>query len=270
MLKLASGTTAHGYQWYHRDPETMAAFFAPAAVSPTLDTPLRYLAWAEMDREPLSYFHRTGPIGQFFAEFSGPRAKKEIAVIGLGTGTLASYGEPTQSFLFFDIDPDVEKVARTYFTYLENCRAQWGIVLGDARLQMNQARPRQFQLIIVDAFNSDAIPVHLLTREALELYLQKLSEDGILALHISNRYLNLEPVLGNLADALGLVGLFQFDRDVAGKPGKTASQWVLLARRKEDLGNLAQDPRWRPIERRPPLGVWTDDYSNVLSVFRWK
>jgi spermidine synthase len=223
-----------------------------------------------MDREPLSYYHRTGPIGQLFAELSGPEAKQEIAVIGLGTGTLASYGEPGHSFLFFEIDPDVAKVARTYFTYLENCRAQWGIVLGDARLQLNQAKPGQFDLIVVDAFNSDAIPVHLLTREALELYLQKLSVNGIVALHISNRYLNLEPVLGNLADALGLAGLFQFDRDVARKPGKSASQWVLLARGKEDLGNLAHDRRWRPLERRPPLGVWTDDYSNVLRVWRWR
>src|SRR5207248_1605872 len=137
----------------------------------------------------LSYYHPTGPIGQVFAEFSGPKAKKDVAVIGLGTGTLASYGQPGQSFLFYDIDEDVVKVATNFFSYLHDCRAQWDVSLGDARLRIQEAKPKQFDLIIVDAFNSDAIPVHLLTREAIELYFDKLRDDGILALHISNRYL---------------------------------------------------------------------------------
>jgi hypothetical protein len=273
QLRLTNGTTSHGAQWYHREPEIMAGYFGPApACLPfvALDTALRLLIWEETDREPLSYYHRTGPIGQFFAEFSGPKAKKNVAAIGLGSGTLASYGEPGQNFVFFDIDPAVPPIAQTYFTYLAICRAQWDIKLGDARLSMKQAEDKQFELIILDAFNSDAIPVHLITREALELYLQKLSGDGIIALHISNRYLDLQPVLGNLAHALHLVGLFQADRDIRSKPGKRASDWVLLAHRPEDFGKLVRDPRWRPIESRPEVGVWTDDYSNLLSVFKWK
>jgi SAM-dependent methyltransferase len=272
QLRLTNGTTSHGAQWYHREPEVIARYLAPAVAcvpSVALDTALRLLIWSETDREPLSYYHRTGPIGQVFAEFSGPKAKKDVAVIGLGTGTLASYGEPGQNFLFFDIDPAVLEIAGTFFTYLTNCRAKWDVVLGDARLRMKLAEDKQFQLIIVDAFNSDAIPVHLLTREAIELYFQKLSDDGIVALHISNRYLDLQPVLGNLAERLRLAGLFQADFDLRDKPGKRASHWVLLAHRREDFGNLIHDPRWRPIESRPEVGVWTDDYSNLLGVFKW-
>src|SRR5262249_10961478 len=141
---LASGTTAHGYQWYHRDRATMAAFFAPAAVSPPLDTPVRYLAWADMDREPLSYFHRTGPIGQVFADFSGPKATKEIAVIGLGTRTLASYWAPWQFFVFFDIHSDNERVAPTYSTYLENCRALCSRRFSDVSLLLPPVRIMHF------------------------------------------------------------------------------------------------------------------------------
>jgi len=251
----------------------MAAYFAPVAAfwpAPVaLDTAVRLLVWAETDREPLSYYHRTGPIGQVFEEFSGPNAKKDIGVIGLGTGTLASYGEAGQYFLFFDIDPAVVEIAQKYFSYVMNCRAKWDIIPGDARLRMKLAEDKQFQLIIVDAFNSDAIPVHLLTREAIELYFQKLSKDGILALHISNRYLDLEPVLGNLAKELHLVGLAQYDNDLARKPGKRSSHWVLLANRMENFGKLARDQRWKQIRNRPEVGVWTDDYSNLLGVFKW-
>jgi hypothetical protein len=281
QLRLTNGTTSHGVQWYHREPETMAAYFAPVAACMPGDvflaTVVRLIVWAETDREPLTYYHRTGPIGQVFAEFSGPKAKKEIAAIGLGTGTLASYGEPGQTFLFFDIDPAVVEIAGKYFTYLSNpytyvsnCPAQCLIAQGDARLQIQLAEDKRFQLIIVDAFNSDAIPVHLLTREAIQLYFKKLSNDGIVALHISNRYLNLQPVLGNVAKDLGLAGLYQSDFDLVRKPGKRASQWVLLANHQEDFGKLRHDPRWKLVQTRPEVGVWTDDYSNLFSVFKWR
>jgi hypothetical protein len=268
QLRLTNGTTSHGVQW-----DLMAVYFTPLPLFPpapvALDI-LRLQSWAGINREPLSYYHRTGPIGQVFAEFSGAKAKKEVGVIGLGTGTLASYGEHGQTFTFFEIDEAVVDVARVFFSYLMTCRAKWDIILGDARLQMKRAEDKQFQLLIVDAFNSDAIPVHLLTREALELYFRKLSTDGILALHISNRYLSLEPVLGNLADDLHLAGLVEYDTDFDRYPGKRASQWVILANRMKDFGQLTRDPRWKPLQRRPEVGVWTDDYSNLLGVFKWK
>jgi hypothetical protein len=224
--------------------------------------------------EPLTYYHTTGPIGQLFAEFSGPRAKPHVALIGLGSGTLASYGEPDQHLTFYDIDPVIREIATNdnYFTYLRDCRASWEIVLGDARLKLREAEDKKYGILVVDAFSSDAIPIHLITREALELYFRKLSDDGILAVHISNRHLELQPVLGNLARELQLVGLRQYDSDADRRPvpGISISDWVLLARRPEDFGRLADDKRWEPIEIDPKVGLWTDDYSNLLSVFMWK
>jgi hypothetical protein len=224
--------------------------------------------------EPLTYYHTSGPIGQVFAEFSGPRAKQEVGLIGLGAGTLASYGEPGQHLTFYDIDPLVKEIAtnENYFTYLRDCRARWDIVLGDARLKLREADDKKYGIIVVDAFSSDAIPIHLITREALQLYFRKLTDDGILAVHISNRHLNLEPVLANLAQELGLTCLRQYDNDVEkrGISGISSSDWVVLARRREDLGKLADDERWSPLETEPKVGVWTDDYSNLLSVFIWK
>jgi len=224
--------------------------------------------------EPLTYYHTSGPIGQVFIEFSGPRAKPNVALIGLGSGTLASYGEPGQHLTFYDIDPDVRDIAtnENYFTYLRDCRAEWKIVLGDARLRLQEADDKKYGIIVVDAFSSDAIPIHLITREALQLYFRKLSDDGVLAVHISNRHLDLQPVLGNLARALGLVALRQYDSDADRRPvpGISVSDWVILARQRQDLGGLATDERWKPIETDPKVGVWTDDYSNLLSVFMWK
>jgi hypothetical protein len=223
---------------------------------------------------PLTYYHTSGPIGQVFAEFSGSRAKPNVALIGLGSGTLASYGEPGQHLTFYDIDPAVKAIATNdnYFTYLRDCRAQWDIVLGDARLKLREADDRKYGIIVVDAFSSDAIPIHLITREALELYFRKLTEDGVLAVHISNRHLDLEPVLGNLAQDLGLFALREYDSDAdsRGVPGISNSDWVVLARRREDLGKLAEDERWNSVATDPKVGIWTDDYSNLLSVFMWQ
>ena len=225
--------------------------------------------------EPLTYYHRAGPIGQAFATWQGPYAKTQIGVIGLGTGTLASYIQPGQSLTFYEIDPAVVRIAQSprYFTYYEAGQqrgADLHVVLGDARLKLGEAPDHRYDLIVLDAFSSDAIPVHLITREAMALYLRKLTDDGVVALHISNRYLGLEPVLGNLAKDLSLVGLKQFDDESDKRfPGKSSSDWVLLARRKEAFGSLADDTRWTPLRQGLRVGVWTDDFSNVLSVFDW-
>jgi hypothetical protein len=176
---------------------------------------------------------------------------------------------------FYEIDPAVQRIAMEpqYFTYLQESRKRGlalQVVLGDARLQLATAPARHYGLIVVDAFSSDAIPVHLITREALGLYVTKLTEGGLLALHLSNRHLNLEPVVGNLAQADNLVGLTQHDLSDA-SIGRSASQWVVLARRREDLARLAEDvDRWKPLVGRSSVGVWTDDFSNLLSVFQWQ
>ena len=222
----------------------------------------------EHEHEPLTYYHETGPIGQVFAALRDRLNKKDVGLIGLGSGTLACYGRPGQRFRFYDIDRTVEKIAKNpaYFTYYQNCKADKEVILGDARLKMEEANDGQYQLIIVDAFSSDAIPIHLITREAIELYFSKMMPDGVLAVHISNRYLNLEPVLGNIAEELGYVALREKD-DNDDEVGKYTSDWVILARKSADFGSLLQDKRWQPASRKESVGVWTDDFSNLLSVF---
>ncbi len=224
--------------------------------------------------EPLTYFHRTGPIGQAFATFHGPYAKPRVAVVGLGAGTLAAYAEPDQRWTFYEIDPSIADLARDprYFTYLRDARGAVRIVLGDARLSLARESDEAFDLLVVDAFGSDAIPVHLLTREALRLYFRTIAGRGVLAFHISNRYMDLQPLLGDLAADAGLVALGQIDNHVTPdeeRAGKSASSWVVMARRPGDLGPLATDSRWVPLSGRQKRVVWTDDFSNPLSVMRW-
>ena len=220
--------------------------------------------------EPLSYYHRKGPVGQMFDAFSGEKRKRPIAVTGLGAGSLAAYGEPGQEMHFYEIDRTIKLIALNpgYFTYLNDCRADWKIILGDARLTMEKARPHYYGIIILDAFSSDSIPVHLMTKEAINLYFSKLAQDGILLLHISNRYLDLAPVLAELAYENRLAGrICDDDEDTAIE--KYGSTWVVLARREADLGELAVSKSWQSLKRRPNVRVWTDDFSNILSVVKW-
>jgi len=224
--------------------------------------------------EPLTYFHPTGPLGQVFGVFPKNPDHAQVAVIGLGTGSAASYARPGQHWTFYEIDPAVERIARDtrYFTFLNDCPAKVSVVLGDARLSLANATDQSYDLIALDAFSSDAIPIHLLTREALKLYLTKLSKSGILVFHISNRYLDLKPILGHLADHLDLVGLVQDDMELSDpekKAKKAPSTWAVMARPSSDLSQLAADHRWKPLSSTPRSRLWTDDFSNIVSVFKW-
>lgn len=228
----------------------------------------------KMRREPMAYYFRSGPIGQLFASFSGAFQKRNIGVVGLGAGGLAAYAKAGQSWTFYEIDPVVERLARDpkYFTYLRDCPAQLDVVLGDGRLSLQAARDGAYDLLILDAFSGDALPVHLITREALRLYTSKLAPRGLLVFNVSNLHLNLEPVMGNLARDASLACLFQGDTKVSEAElgrGKTASRWIVMARDKAHLGALASDRRWRAARVRPDMKVWTDDYSSLLSVFVW-
>ncbi|MCI0459790.1 MAG: fused MFS/spermidine synthase, partial [Gemmataceae bacterium] len=218
-------------------------------------------------REPLAYYHKDGPAGSLFSELER-RPNARIGLVGLGAGSLAAYGQPGQELTYYEIDPAVVRIARKYFTFLKDCPAgEPKVIEGDARLTLADAPAGHYHLLVIDAFSSDAIPLHLLTREALQLYLAKLAPDGILAFHISNRYLGLETVLADLAkDA----ALFCRWRDLPGVPGegKDRSQWVVLARRDDHLGQLARKG-WNTVRADPGRRVWTDDYSNLLQVFRW-
>ena len=237
---------------------------------PTLHGMQSYLE--ERRAASLSYFHKSGPIGQVFAVVPHASGAREVGVVGLGVGSLASYAGPSQHWVFYEIDPAVERVARdpAFFTYLQDCGARCDVVIGDARVSLGRARPQQFGVIVLDAFSSDAIPVHLLTREALSLYVSRLAPGGVIALHISNLHLSLSPVLGRLAEAEGLAVLWQREPATAGsfENGKFPSEWMILAREYGDLGSLAADPRWKPPPVLPSTPLWTDDFSNILGVLR--
>jgi hypothetical protein len=225
-------------------------------------------------REPLSYYVKDGPVGWIHAAApdQGPDGKpRRVAVIGLGAGALCSYARSGETYVFYEIDPAVVRIARDprYFTFLSDCEAGWQIHIGDARLRLREAPPGAYDLLIVDAFSSDAVPVHLLTRQALDLYVSRLSERGLLVFHTSNRYFRLEPLFAALAADAGLPGVHLSD------PGDFAadrypSTWVVLARRAEDLAGLHGRPQARDLVPRPGVRAWTDGFADPLSLLRWR
>jgi hypothetical protein len=222
--------------------------------------------------EPVGYYHRGGPIGRVFAEYNAADPPPDVAVVGLGVGGLAAYGRPGQRFVFYEINPAVRAVALQggYFTYWADAEARGvrlDLVMGDARLAL-AGRPEDetYGLLVVDAFSSDAIPVHLIDREALDVYLRRLAPRGVIAFHISNLHVDLQPVLANLARDRGLAGLVRHDR--GGAPGTAATSWAVLARDKKDLERLRKEGAWEELTPDPAAGVWTDDYSNLWGVLR--
>ena len=222
--------------------------------------------------EPLGYYSRSGPIGDVFARLQPPSGFRQVGIIGLGVGTLAAYGQPGQTFAFYEIDPAVVRIATDprLFTYVGEAKARVRIVVGDGRLSVRHAAAGSLDLLVVDAFSSDAIPAHLLTREAVGLYTEKLRPGGFLAFNISNRYLNLELVLSGVARDLGLAGAERSDLNVTEAEssfGKTESRWVVLAKDASRLEPLLQ-AGWTPLPTRGSK-LWTDDFSNVLSVIDW-
>jgi spermidine synthase len=201
-------------------------------------------------------------------------SNRRVAVVGLGTGSLACYGRPNETWTFYEIDPLVERIARTpaYFTYMRDCPPAKRVVIGDARLELAAAPPASYDVLVVDAFASDAIPTHLLTREALSMYLDKLTPRGVVAFHISNRYLDLEPVVAEVARAAGataLVGSDAYLPSADRRPFESLSKWVAISRSTETIAPLRALPGWLPPESKRGA-LWTDDFTNVLGVFRWR
>jgi hypothetical protein len=225
-------------------------------------------------RLPLTYFHPGGPLGQFFSAVEGPAPRRAVAVVGLGAGSLACYGKPEQRWTFYEIDPTVLRIAANtaFFTFLRDCPPTPFVILGDARLTLVRASDGAYDLIILDAYSSDAPPMHLITLDAVRLYLSKLAPGGVLLFNISNRHLVLEPVLGTIARAAGLVARTRDDAlvgDVERLAGKVESQWVVMARREEDLGALRDDALWKAPAAPPDLQPWTDNFASLLAAFRW-
>ena len=214
--------------------------------------------------EPLTYYHRTGPVGAMFHELrtrkGGADARAPVAMVGLGTGSVSCYalgppqpgepgyypGAPGQELTFYEIDPTVKRLVYDtdkYFTYVTSAEKRGARIrfqMGDARLKLRDDVDQKYALLLVDAFSSDAIPVHLLTKEAVDLYMHRLTDDGILALHISNKYIRLEPVVARIAEELKLTARVWNDHNEGDLIGKTASSWVVLAKDETTLGVLGQ------------------------------
>ncbi|MGE0157921.1 MAG: fused MFS/spermidine synthase [Gemmatimonadales bacterium] len=221
--------------------------------------------------EPLAYYHPSGPAGSLLRAFGQNADKHSVALVGAGTGALAVLAGPHQRVTLYEIDPAIVRIAEDsrYFTYLSGMSAEHHAVVGDGRLELSRS-PERYDLIVLDAFSSGTIPIHLLTEEAMALYLEKLEPRGALLFHISNRHLELGPVIGALAREHGLAA-FQWidvrpDEDV--ERGIFGSHWVLLARSPQDLDYVPVGG-WRPMETPEGTRAWTDDFSDLLSVQRW-
>jgi SAM-dependent methyltransferase len=223
--------------------------------------------------EPLAYYARSGPLGQVFAALPERPDGFRVGGIGLGVGSAAAYARTGEDWTFYEIDPSVVRIAENpqWFTFLSDAAAKPRIILGDGRLTLHAAPDHGYHLLILDAYSSDAVPVHLLTREALQLYLQKLAPGGLLLFHVSNRYLDLEPVLAALAADQGLAAFLQNDESLTEadyRSGKSPSRWIAAARQPETLAFLQRDARWQPPQKPPGFGVWTDAHSSLLSALR--
>jgi hypothetical protein len=217
--------------------------------------------------EPITYYYFDGPYSDAFAAARAVNGSlQKVAVVGLGAGSLACHRKPDEQWTFFEIDPEVVRIARDpkLFRFLSECAPQSPVVLGDARLTLVGVK-QQFNVIALDAFSSDAIPVHLLTREAFSGYLQSLAPKGMIVAHISNRHMELAPVVGAVAASHGLTAYAKLDRTPQSilKDYKANALLAVIARSEADLGDLPRQEGWKKIEPGQ-AAVWTDDYSNIL------
>ncbi len=219
-------------------------------------------------RKPTTYYQPGSGVGAALAAKQA-RGAIRVGVIGLGTGTLAAYGRKGDVYRFYDINPRVIAIARSEFTFLSDSEAAIEVALGDARLNLEREAPQGFDLLAVDAFSSDAIPVHLITREALGVYLRHMKPDGIIAFHVSNRFLNLVPVVARLANEHGAHVVLVSDKGKDGEDDHTTTDWVLVSRERKVLA-APEIEAVSPEEPEAQAGwrTWTDDYSNLVQILR--
>jgi len=240
LLRLVHGTIMHGEQYQHPSQRTMLT----------------------------TYYQPPSGIGAAILSRQG--APIRVGVIGLGTGTIAAYGRAGDVFRFYDIDPHVIELARSEFTYLADSAARVEVALGDARLTLERELPQRFDVLAVDAFSSDAIPVHLITREALATYLRHMKPDGIVAFHVSNRFLDLVPVVARIARENRVHAVLVRDDPEDDDPSlRSRSDWVLVSRDSDALeGEKIVDAGAVEAEDRPEWRTWTDDYSNLVQILK--
>ncbi|MBS0198145.1 MAG: hypothetical protein JSR77_15430 [Planctomycetes bacterium] len=284
--RLSHGTTLHGLQ--PREPEDP---FGPGPVMSAEDrVKMLFADNAAVERMggrikyrqliPTTYYHTSGPIGAVMKMLIDRGQLRRAGFVGLGAGTLAAYAVPNARFTYFEIDPAVIRIAgdRSLFSYISDAArdtsVKIGYELGDGRLKIRDTKEGPFDLIVLDAFSSDSIPVHLLTKEAVEIYLSKLEAGGIIAFHISNRYFDLTNPLQRIASELGLKA-YRANDDVSTtyldeQEGKKTSLWLMMVRKEEDFMPLAHLPKWDRLGKIDSFPLWTDDYSNLLGVMvKW-
>jgi hypothetical protein len=227
---------------------------------------------ANLAKVPLTYYSRPGPMGQLFKEFDNINQNWTIGIVGLGAGALACYAKSTQNWTLYEIDPLVVDIANNpdYFSYLKLCAHKTTMRIGDARLSLDKEPDQKFDLLVLDAFSSDSVPTHLLTREALELYFKKLRPDGILAFHITNRHLLLKKVLSINAEDLHFAALIQEFKPQQDIPLVVATDWVVMAKKTETLAplSLSRLGNWQKMPLYFDMKPWTDDFTNIVSI--WK
>ncbi|MCF6250344.1 MAG: fused MFS/spermidine synthase [Methylococcaceae bacterium] len=227
---------------------------------------------AHLQTTPLTYYSRPGPMGQLFSVYENQDQNWEIGVVGLGAGALVCYAKEQQHWTLYEIDPLVIDIAENpkYFTYLQHCSKNTTMKVGDARLSLAKEKNNKFDLLIMDAFSSDSVPTHLLTREAIELYFTKLKPNGILAFHITNRHLALKKVFADHAHYLKLSALIQEFKPEKKIPLVIATDWVVMSKKAEILAPLRQSRlgNWQKLPLYFGMKPWTDDFTNIIGI--WK
>ncbi|MBT7610365.1 MAG: fused MFS/spermidine synthase [Bacteriovoracaceae bacterium] len=221
----------------------------------------------ERSKEPLLYFHPQSPIGEFFATQT---QIESVGVLGMGIGSLTAYARKGQHWDIYEIDPDVVAVAQSHFTHLKQGLVRPTIHIGDGRLNLQSKQDKSFDLLIMDAFSSDSVPTHLITLEAMRLYLKKLKNDGVLIFNISNRYLNLNKILLSAAIKLNIPHLTQLKKFSDKRLGKSHSSWFLMSKNQKIIDQLKSKKSWTTMDpKKNKIRVWTDSYTNVLAAFKF-
>jgi SAM-dependent methyltransferase len=221
----------------------------------------------DWQRRPAAYYTPTSGIGRLLESLHPRMEPLKVGSIGLGTGTLATYGAKGDVYRFYDINPGVLTIARRDFTYLKDSDATIELPLGDARLSLEREPKQNFDVLAIDAFSSDAIPVHLITSEALAIYRRHMKPGGVIAFHVTNRFLNLIPVVDALAKAQGLHAIHIAD-DGEDNTHASRSDWVLLSDSRELFDRPALADAAKNIEPRPDWRLWTDDFNNLVQVLK--
>ena len=223
-------------------------------------------------REPTTYYTPTSGFGRAvnLQRELAPRTNstQRIGMIGLGVGTVAAYCRAGDICRIYEINAEVERLARTHFTYLADAKGKVDVIIGDARLSLEREASNQFNVLAVDAFSGDSIPMHLITQEAVRVFMGQVASNGIVAYHVSNRFLNLPPVLAEIAEKEKLAGVVVEDPAQSDNTLHSSSTWVLLARSAETFKGIGEAAI--PLARTPGSPLWTDDFNNLLSVVKWK